>query len=118
MDVCKKEPIEEPVSEQEKVQLELENFNNRWDSLSTDVKEFTTQLENTEEELAKVNEKEKVLDDLLSEVEKILDDQKPIQTNPTKCTSNLEQVKVYTKLLNLSRVIKTSFSILLFLLQF
>lgn len=94
LDVCKKEPVDEPISEQEQVESELENFNTRWDNLSGDVKEYTTQLENTEVELEKINEKKKVLEDLFREVEKVMDDQKPVQTNPTKCTSNLEEIKV------------------------
>lgn len=93
LDMCKKEPVEEPVSEQEQVSLQLENFNVRWDALSADVKEYSTQVENTEPEVEKINEKERVLEDLFREVEKVLDDQKPVQTNPTKCAANLDEIK-------------------------
>ena len=52
-------------------------------------------MNEVESELEKVNEKKALLDELLDdEVEKELDEQKPVNVNPTKCESNLDKIKV------------------------
>jgi len=94
LDVCKKEPEEEPVTEQEQVGKQLEKFNDRWEKLKADVDDSTKQVENVEKEVNKMIDKEKTLDDLFKDVEKELDEQKPVNVNPQKCESNLNQVKV------------------------
>lgn len=60
-----------------------------------EVKDSTDQLNEVESELEKVNEKKALLDQLLDdEVEKELDEQKPVNVNPAKCESNLHKIKV------------------------
>ena len=94
LDVCSKEPVDEPISEQKQVASELENFNTRWDKLKTSINDSTQQLEAFEEEVNKLNDKKRTLEDLFNEVDKELDEQKPVNVNPNKCQSNLDNIKV------------------------
>lgn len=94
MSVCQKEPEDEPVSEIEQVQAEVEHLNTRWNNLTANVKDLTKQLENVEKEVVKTTEKEKVLEDLFKEVEKVLDAQKPVSTNPATCKKECDRIKV------------------------
>ena len=92
--ICAKEPEDEPVTEQEQVQRELEHFNTRWSRLTGSVKELMQQLNNVEKEVIKMTDKERVLEDLFQEVEKTLEQQKPVSSNPVKCKEEHDRIKV------------------------
>ena len=94
LDICSKEPVDEPISEQKLVASELESFNRRWDQLNGDVKDYIDQAENVEKEVKNMSEKKQALDDLFDKVLRFLDEQKPVSTNPNKCHLNLDEVKV------------------------
>ena len=99
---CADEPVEQPITEQKQVALECDNFNTRWDKLTGAVNDSTDQVKEVKSELDKVNEKKALLDQLLDEeVEKELDEQKPVNVNPAKCDSNLDKIKVCFKILPL-----------------
>lgn len=75
--------------------MEKDKFNTRWEKLTGSVNDATDQLKEVEKELDTVRDKKESLDNLLeNEVEKELEEQKPINVNPTKCNSNLEKIKV------------------------
>ena len=66
----------------------------RWKNLTTAVKENTEQIKQVEDEATVMRDEECVLEELFREVEKTLDEQKPVNVNPEKCVKELEKIKV------------------------
>ena len=94
LNICSKEPEDQPVTEKEQVQHEVDHVDTRWENLTTAVKENTEQIKQVEDEATIMRDEECVLEELFREVEKTLDEQKPVNVNPEKCVKELEKIKV------------------------
>ncbi|XP_065062306.1 titin-like isoform X4 [Rhopilema esculentum] len=95
LDISGTESKDKQIVDQETVKEEVSFFSKKFQVVSEKLNDVRKQAENIEKELTVFYDKERVLEDLLEEVDDIVDGKCAVSTLPEKCTQRLETLKSF-----------------------